>query len=77
MIHNSEQASAGWLDFPRLMQSAEVAKLSPEACWLVVGEEGAVEWGGGGQKHSMWGFLQSPEPFEWVPHEYSGITAVA
>lgn len=37
-----------------------------------------MELGGeGGQKHSMWDFLQSPEPFEWVPHEYSRITDVA
>ena len=59
-----------------------MAKLSPEACWLG-GGEGELksredeDEEGGAQKHSMWGFLQSPEPFEWVPHEYSGITAVA
>lgn len=54
-----------------------MAKLSREACWFGVGEEELWSGEEGGQKHSMWGFLQSPEPFEWVPHEYSGITAVA
>ena len=55
----------------------EVAKLSPEASGFGVGVGEPWSGGGGVQKHSMWGFLQSPELFEWVPHEYSGISAVA
>lgn len=69
-------------------EEEEVAKTSPRGVRVWSGssgrsgereekEEGEVESEGGAQKHSMWGFLQSPEPFEWVPHEYSGITAVA
>lgn len=62
MIHNSEQASVGWSDFPRPMQSAEVAKLSPEACWLVVGE--GEPWSGEeGDKSTVCGVfsrVQSP-----------------
>lgn len=59
-----------------------MAKVSPEVCWFGLGEALELvyvcETGrGGAQKHSMWDFLQSPQPFELLEPEYSGITAVA